>query len=249
MVPVSRSTKRRAVGTLSGRSHDPLDLRLEVLTELVEHLTGDVVLRHVAGRRVLLLGERAKRIEAWTAELAASIETLPDEVVLAGGPLPHDDASFDVVLCLRTVGRMEVPAEPGQDPARRLFAEVARVLDARGQFLVDFENPRSLRGSYYKVRNPKTVIEPGPWLAETAVGLTRFDTLGRFLRLVPPTLSLTDFYGVQVLIPAPHALALPLVGRLLAALEWRARDNGLLRHFGAHVLCILRKLSGPVPGQ
>jgi hypothetical protein len=42
------------------------------------------------------------------------------------------------------------------------------------------------------------------------------------------------------LVPISRVLAVPLLGRLLSAGEWWARDS-FLRHFGAHLLAILRK--------
>ena len=47
-------------------------------------------------------------------------------------------------------------------------------------------------------------------------------------------------YGVRVLVPIARALRIPLLGRLLAAGEWWARDS-FLRGFGAHLLVVLRK--------
>ena len=42
-------------------------------------------------------------------------------------------------------------------------------------------------------------------------------------------------------------LAIPVLGRVLARLEWWGRDQPLLRRFAAHLLLILRRLTPPRP--
>ena len=64
--------------------------------------------------------------------------------------------------------------------------------------------------------------------------------VARMLRADPPVLDTIAVYGVRVLVPIARALQIPVLGRILASLEWWARDS-FLRGFGAHLLVVLRK--------
>ena len=58
--------------------------------------------------------------------------------------------------------------------------------------------------------------------------------------LVAMTGATGAVYGIRVLVPISRILSLPLIGKVLAAGEWWARDS-FLRQFGAHLLAVLRK--------
>jgi hypothetical protein len=87
-----------------------------------------------------------------------------------------------------------------------------------------------------------TAVERGPLVVDSDRGITRFDTLGRFKRMLPESLHLSRLHGLRVAIHMPGLLRIPLVGRLLEAAEWFARDRSLFNAFGAHLLVELRKI-------
>jgi hypothetical protein len=87
-----------------------------------------------------------------------------------------------------------------------------------------------------------TVVGSGSLVVEPGKGVTRFDTVARFKEILPPALELRNTHGLRVFVPMPRLLGLPLLGGLLARGEWLARDNAILRHFGAHVLVVLHRL-------
>jgi hypothetical protein len=100
---------------------------------------------------------------------------------------------------------------------------------------------RSLRGLFYGIRRPITLVASGKVVhADARHHVTRHDTLARLLRVAPPVLDTIAVYGVRVLVPIARALQIPVLGRILASLEWWARDS-FLRGFGAHLLVVLRK--------
>jgi hypothetical protein len=76
-------------------------------------------------------------------------------------------------------------------------------------------------------------------------GLTRWDTLRRFRRFLPPELEFVRVHGLGVTIPHDATLRIPLLGRLLGRLEWWLRDMGVVRRFGALLLVELRRIHRP----
>jgi SAM-dependent methyltransferase len=154
----------------------------------------------------------------------------------------HRDASFDLVYCLRTFPHL------GYDPAssellgRQLLREAARVTVDGGTVFVQIANPRSLRGIVEGIRHPITVVSRRRMILGDRYGLTRWDTIPRFLRLLPPELEFMRTHGLGVLIPHDATLQIPIVGSLLSRLEWRMRDVALVRRFGSQVLVALRRV-------
>lgn len=219
---------------------------LDRLSGLSQALVGEALLRHVAGRRVLDLGVGSPEIARWVRATAASLETV--EVRLAATDageirLPHPDGRYDVVYSVRTLahlGRDEASSDLG---VRSLLAEAARVLAPGGLLLVEINNPRSLRGLAYGIRRPITIVSAGS-VVVAQQHVTRYDSLSRLIRMAPRNLELVHVYGIRVLVPISRALQIPLLGRLLAAGEWWARD-GILRRFGAHLFVALRKHDEP----
>jgi SAM-dependent methyltransferase len=223
------------------------------LSGLAQGLVGEAVLQHVAGRRVLDLGEGSPEITRWARPLCASLDsvdlrTCTDE--RGEIRLPQEDAAYEVVYSLRTVAHLGHDEASSDLGVQSLLAEAARVTVPGGLILVDINNPRSLRGFFYGIRRPITVVSTGKVvLADEHRRVTRHDTLARLLRISPACLDVLAVYGIRVLVPISRALQIPLLGRLLAAGEWWARDS-ILRGFGAHLLVALRKDedAGRTPG-
>jgi SAM-dependent methyltransferase len=220
----------------------PSDGRVE---RLVDELGAEIVLRHATGNRVLDLGHGAPRVTDWVAARAQT-HTIVDAVDLGRGGtirLPLRDATFDLVYTLRTLPHLGHDAETSEQAARSLLSEIARLLAPGGVALVQIDNPMSVYGAYHGIRRLAKALESGPLVIDSARGLTRFDTLSRALSMVPPSLAMTELYGLRVTAVAPHLLAMPLVGRILTGLDWWCRDRTLIRRLGAHLLLELRRLS------
>jgi hypothetical protein len=107
---------------------------------------------------------------------------------------------------------------------------------------VQIANPRSLRGIVEGIRNPITVVSRRRMILGDRYGLTRWDTISRFLRFLPPELELSRVHGLGVLIPHDATLQIPIVGSLLSRLEWSMRDMALVRRFGSQLLVTLRRV-------
>ena len=214
------------------------------LSGLAQALVGEALLRHVPGRRVLDLGKGSPEIAHWVRPLCASLDSVDLSLCTTDAGeirLPQQGARYDVVYALRTVAHLGHDEASSDLGVRSLLAEAARMVVPGGGVLVDINNPRSLRGFFYGVRHPITVVATGSVvLADEQHRVTRYDTLARLLRISPACLDVVAVYGVRVLVPIARALRIPLLGRLLAAGEWWARDS-FLRGFGAHLLVVLRK--------
>lgn len=212
-------------------------------SELAQALTGEAVLRHVAGRRVLDLGHGAPEITQWVRRAASKVSVAPlAELDQHGDTLqiPAADATYDAVYCLRTLPHLGRDEESSLALVRSLLREAVRVTAPGGLLLLEINNPRSLRGLAHGIRHPITIVAAGGVLVEGDHHVTRYDSLGRLLKLAPRELELVRTYGIRVLVPISRILSWPLLGRVLAAGEWWARDS-FLRQFGAHLLAVLRK--------
>jgi SAM-dependent methyltransferase len=154
----------------------------------------------------------------------------------------YRDASFDVVYCLRTFPHLGYDTESSERLGRELLREAARVTADGGTVFVQIANSRSLRGFIEGIRNPITVVSRRRMILGDRYGLTRWDTLPRFMGFLPPELEFVGVHGLGVVIPHNATLQIPIVGNVLARLEWRLRDMGVARRFGAQLLVALRRL-------
>jgi SAM-dependent methyltransferase len=222
------------------------------LSGLAQALVGEAILRHVAGRRVLDLGLGSPEIAQWARQVAASLEGVDLRLALTDAGelrLPQQDGRYDVVYSVRTLAHLGRDEASSERAVRNVLAEAARVTAVGGVVIVDINNPRSLRGLVHGIRKPITVaitvVSRGA-VTDEQQRVVRYDSVARLLELAPPGLELAAVYGIRVLVPIAAALRIPLLGRMLAAGEWWARDS-FLRGFGAHLLVALRK-TGPGPG-
>ncbi|WP_146157213.1 class I SAM-dependent methyltransferase [Enhygromyxa salina] len=154
----------------------------------------------------------------------------------------YPDANFDVVYCLRTFPHLGYDTSSSERLGCQLLREAARVTVDGGEVFVQIANPRSLRGIVEGIRNPITVVSRRRMILGDRYGLTRWDTIPRFLRFLPPELEFVRVHGLGVLIPHNATLHIPLVGSVLSRLEWRLRDLALFQRFGAQVLVVLRRV-------
>lgn len=214
-------------------------------SELAQALAGEAVLRHLAGRRVLDLGHGAPEITQWARRVSSAVSVMPIAELEEDGDvlkIPAADAAYDAVFCLRTLAHLGHDEDSSLAQARSLLREAARVTAPGGVLLLEINNPRSLRGFLRGIRHPITIVGVATGGVVVADGqqVTRYDSLGRLLKLAPRELELVRVYGIRVLVPISRILSLPVLGRVLAAGEWWARDS-FLRQFGAHLLAVLRK--------
>ena len=154
----------------------------------------------------------------------------------------YRDASFDVVYAIRTFPHLGYDTKSSELLGRQLLREAARVTVDGGTVFIQIANPRSLRGFIEGIRNPITVVSRRRMILGDRYGLTRWDTLGRFLKFLPPELEFVRVHGLGVSIPHNATLQIPIIGRMLARIEWRLRDMGIIRRFGAQLLVVLRRL-------
>lgn len=225
------------------RSARPLDR----LSGLAQALVGDAILRHVAGRRVLDLGQGSPEIAQWVRATAATLESVDVHMATSDDGeirLPQASRHYDVVYSVRTVAHLGHDEASSDLGVRSLLAEAARLVVPGGTVLVEINNPRSLRGIAYGIRHPITVVADGSVVVADQRNVTRYDTLGRLLHLAPRNLELIHVYGIRVLVPIARVFKIPVIGRMLAAGEWWARDS-ILRGFGAHLLVALRRRDEP----
>lgn len=247
MARVKRSTNAppRSIQIVPADPLPSLDApRRDRLSDLVERMTAEVVLSHAPGQRVLDLGRGNPRLTEWVEDRAASLSVV-DATDLGRGPDVHlalPPAQFDLVYSVHTLPHLGRDEDTSLAAARSVLAETARVLRDDGTALIQFDNPRSLWGLYLGLRNPVTVVEGGPLVVDTDRGLTRLDTLGRFKRMLPPSLHLARLHGTRIAAHAPSLLGVPVLGRLIERFEWYARDRRILGMFGAHILVELRKV-------
>ena len=199
-----------------------------------------------------------------------ALEQAPDKIVDASGFLPasrfldsdgnllipedededepilslkeYEDASFDVVYCLRTFPHLGYDTESSERLGAQLLREAARVTTDGGMIFVQIANPRSLRGIVEGIRNPITVVSRRRMILGDRYGLTRWDTIPRFLRFLPPELEFVRLHGLGVLVPHTSTLQIPLFGRVLARLEWWLRDLAFVQRFGAQIVVVMRRV-------
>lgn len=217
------------------------------LTALLDRLAGEVVLRHAIGRRVLDLGRGAPRITEWVGGRVDRLTVL-DAVDLGRREtvhIPLPDQSFDMIYSLRTLPHLGHDASSSASALGSVLDEVGRLLIPGGVAVLELDNARSPLGLYHLVRQPGSLGDRGPLVVDSPRGLTRFDTLGRFLKHLPASLTPVELHGLRLAIASAHVLSIPVVGRILTRLEWYGRDQPLLRRFGAHLLLVLRRLTPP----
>src|SRR5690606_37037468 len=119
---------------------------------------------------------------------------MPDEEDETLRLVEYRDASFDVVYSLRTFPHLGYDTESSERLGRQLLREAARVTADGGTVLVQIANSRSLRGFIEGIRNPITVVSRRRMILGDRYGLTRWDTLSRFMGFLPPDL---EFVGVH----------------------------------------------------
>ncbi len=213
---------------------------------LLDGLAGEIVLRHVAGLRVLDLGYGSPEVAQWVKDRSGEHLSIVEKGALdaAEGSISLPEygvGSFDVVYCLRTFPHLGTDTESSERLATELLSEAARITANAGTVLIEIANPRSLRGVAEGIRNPITVVSRRRMIVGDRFGLTRWDSLSRFMDYVPETLEFVRVHGLGIFTPYGAPLSIPFIGPLLHKLEWMARDRPLLRTLGSHLVVELRR--------
>ena len=232
-------------------------LRSSPLAGHYDALAGEIVLRHVPGRRVIDLGVGAPAISAWVAARAARMHVFDlaeldrDDPTRFDASLPLASGGFDVALVLGVLPHLGSDPTSNEAKSRWLLGEAARLIAPGGIVLVDIANANSLAGLAAGVRGTATMIRRAPnddrQLPTTrssgreGARLTRYDTLKGLHRLAPNALEDVEVHGIGVFAPRARVLGVPVIGTLLRRLDWAAREGLILRYFGARLLVVLRK--------
>lgn len=210
--------------------------------KLIDELEFDVVRPYAMGRRVLdagcgtgLLLEKA----AGVAAEAVGVDISPGMLELAKRrglevflsditELPFDDESFDTVYSFKVLAHVE--------RIEAALEEMARVTKPGGHLVLEFYNPRSLRGLIKRIK-PATAVSGGTHDDEV---FTRFDRLPDILSHLPGELEFIDTRGVRIATPFAFIHRIPLLGSLVGFAE-RKLVASPLRGLAGFLIVVLRK--------
>lgn len=213
---------------------------------MLDDMEVDLTVRYGQGKRILEIGCGTGRILGRTAAAGAPAigadishgmlvhaarRGLP--VVQADATaLPFADHSFDLVCSFKVLAHVAEVASA--------MAEIDRVLAPGGHAILEFYNPRSLRGVIKRFKRPTRISEA---TADHDV-FTRLDTPEEIRGYLPAGYRVVAERGIRVLTPVAQAHAVPVLGAVLRRLEWRAADSALWRRFGGFYAVVARKPTG-----
>jgi ubiquinone/menaquinone biosynthesis C-methylase UbiE len=144
--------------------------------------------------------------------------------------LPYREHSFDLVFSFKVLPHIEAIG--------RALAEAARVLDRGGVALLEFYNPRSLRGLWKKLRWWRQPVGRASHDREV---YTSYHAPAEAEALVREAgLEVLGGYGIFVITPHPLSHRVPLAGALLAAVE-RALARGPFARWAGFYIVACRK--------
>ncbi|MDD5556403.1 MAG: class I SAM-dependent methyltransferase [bacterium] len=147
---------------------------------------------------------------------------------------PFRDGAFDLVCSFKVLAHVPDP--------RRAVGEMARVTRPGGLVFAEFYNRASLRSLARRIKGARPVAD-GTTDREV---YTRYNRWREIPGMVPPLCRLERVRGARIWTPAPFILRIPLLGRIVAALE-RASASGPLRRFAGFVILEMRRAEAPRP--
>ncbi len=209
-----------------------------------------MLLEAARGQAVVDFGHGAPRITSWVRDRAAASVTIIGRDTCEAADLADRSPSvrsnaYDLAFSLRTFAHLGEDDASSVVQARRLLSTISDALRPGGTAIVEIANPRSLRGLVEGIRHPVTVIRQAPrdhFVFSDAFRLTRFDTLGRFFSMLPPSLRGVRMTGIGIVSASDRALDLPVLGSPLAAIERQFSRADFFKRFGAFLLVNLRKV-------
>jgi ubiquinone/menaquinone biosynthesis C-methylase UbiE len=151
--------------------------------------------------------------------------------------LPCRDRSFDLAFSFKVL--------PHVEDLDRGLAEIARVLDDGGVGLLEFYNPRSLRGLWKRIRWWNASVGRASHDREV---YTTYHTPEEARRRVAAHLEVCGHCGVVLLTPHPVVHRIPLLGGLLRVLE-RALSNSALARWAGFYVVVARKRGTAAAGS
>jgi len=215
---------------------------------LLDDLEAECVRRWLAGRRVLEVGcgtglvmERVRRFAPGVIGMDLSGGML-SRARARGLPvcrssalaLPFRAQSFDLVYSFKVLPHIQA--------LDRALAEVARVLDRGGVALLEFYNPRSLRGLWKRMRWWRKPVGSSSHDRDVFTAYHGPDEARA--RVKAAGLSVVGARGIIMVTPHPLALRLPVAGALLSAIE-RALGGGPLARWAGFYIVACRKPGDP----
>ena len=239
-----------AVVSGSTDTPDPSTPAATGFRRLYETIAGAELLRLCRGQRVLDLGHGAPRVTDWVARQSAASVAIVDRARCDDENLGPGDfapaAAFDVAYTLRTFAHLGRDDGSSVDQATRLLQGLSASLAPGGLGVIELANPTSLRGVLEGVRNPVTVVRQAPrkhFIFSDEFRLTRYDTLSRLYRMLPPDLRAVQVTGIGVLSPSDRVHDIPVLRGMLRRVERRLSPADPWRRFGAFLLVTLRKVT------
>ena len=205
-------------------------------TDLVKSLCIDREILEVGCGTGMILKEiepiarRAVGIDISSGMLAQAQARGLEVVEGSATDLPFEDASFDVVYSFKVLAHVE--------EIERALKEIARVLRPGGHAVLEFYNPRSLRGLIKRLKRPTAVSNQ----THDEEVYTRYDSLNQVKSYLPHTLHFNRINGVRVFTPLALVHKIPVIRGLFKGLEWWARDHRLFSRWGGFMVVTLERV-------
>ena len=206
-------------------------------TDLVKSLCTDREILEVGCGTGMILKEvqpiarRAVGIDISSGMLAQAQARGLEVVEGSATELPFEDASFDVVYSFKVLAHVE--------EIERALQEIARVLRPGGHAVLEFYNPRSLRGLIKRLKRPTAVSDQ----THDEEVYTRYDSLDQVKSYLPSTLRFNRINGVRVFTPIALVHKIPVVRGLFKGLEWWARDHRIFSRWGGFMVVTLERVN------
>ncbi len=239
MPKMNGSTKRPAAGPdepALSPSERPAD-RASALA--LDPLRTDVVLRHVPGRSVLVIGSGDPVLSLALATRASHVDSRSLDALTQTAEHPR----YDVVLATNTVPHLGPTREASDASVAAILSTIDHALGPTGCALVEIANAASLWGAYHGLRHLRQAAHAGPLLVQTAERTLRFDTLRAFLRRLPRSLTCTRIYGLALL-PQVVVARYRLFAPLIDPVNWWGLDAPIVSRLAAHLVLELRHTQG-----
>jgi len=209
---------------------------------LVDELEAGAIIPCAVGKRVLeagcgtgLIMDRLRRAgaAAFGADLSHGMLTLATgrglRVVQADiRALPFKDETFDVVYSFKVLAHVK--------DAGKAVSEMVRVSRKGGHIFPEFYNRRSLR---FLVRVSKGARHISERTTDREL-YTRYDRWREMVSMVPPSCRLEGARGVRIWTFLPFMIKIPILGKILSALERISSESPLKKYAGFIILKLRR---------
>jgi ubiquinone/menaquinone biosynthesis C-methylase UbiE len=210
---------------------------------LIDRLETELVLRYAKGARVVEVGcgtgmilkevhpvaARAVGLDLSPGMLASAHARGLPVVHASATRIPFPDGAFDVAYSFKVL--------PHVEHIDQALAEMARVVRPGGHVIAEFYNPWSLRYLVKRLKRPTRIAAD----THDEHVFTRYDSLSRVRRMLPPSLSIVKLRGVRVVTPFSQIYRVPPLARAFERLERSAADAPLLCRLGGFLVVVAQK--------